>query len=179
MAVIPLSAKGDASKIADVYLFAGQSNMWGTGTDSAKLPPELAGVQKDIMIFKFGNVFRKEGWYPLENGWNNNYAGKNLVSEAQLTHDLVAIAENKPIYINCYHTEGRNIKNAILKHSGEHGKKLSRENQSMIDLLPEGWLAFGQFPVRNPLRFHAQFLGERVHAEAGTLPRPTEHVRID
>jgi len=87
------------SPAADVYLFAGQSNMWGTGNQAADLPADIVGVQKDILIFKSPPSVPKEGWYPLENGRNNNYEGQAWAAEAQLMPLLASAAKDKPIYL--------------------------------------------------------------------------------
>ncbi|HEY5793211.1 MAG TPA: sialate O-acetylesterase [Chthoniobacterales bacterium] len=95
----PATVSAAAANYADVYLFAGQSNMWGTGNAAADLPPELTGVQKDVMNFKNTPSVPKEGWYPLENGKNNNHTGEAWGLEAQLMPALAAVADSKPIYM--------------------------------------------------------------------------------
>jgi len=84
---------------ADVYLFAGQSNMWGTGNQKADVPPDLVGPHEDVLIFRSVPSVPKEGWYPLENGKNNNYSGGAWGSEAKLMPLLAAVAKNKPLYV--------------------------------------------------------------------------------
>lgn len=84
---------------AEIYLFAGQSNMWGTGNDRAHLPADLAGLKEDIQIFKSTPSVPIEGWYPLENGKNNNYAGEAWGSEAKLMPLLSAASISKPLYL--------------------------------------------------------------------------------
>lgn len=95
-----LRADATTAKEVDVYMFAGQSNMWGTGTHIEQLPPELQGPQKDVLIYAGFPSVPKEGWYPLENGKNDNWDGGGAWGcEAELAHELAAAAVNKPIYI--------------------------------------------------------------------------------
>lgn len=49
----------NAEKPLDVYIFAGQSNMMAKGSEYDKLPAELQGEQKNVLVF--GDA----GWMPL------------------------------------------------------------------------------------------------------------------
>ncbi|MBW8780295.1 MAG: hypothetical protein JF599_00180, partial [Verrucomicrobia bacterium] len=69
----------------DVYLFAGQSNMWGTGTHLSDLPANLQGPRTGIWILNKPPQVSAVGWYPLNNGVNNNWDGDSWGAEAQLT----------------------------------------------------------------------------------------------
>jgi hypothetical protein len=72
---------------ADIYIFAGQSNMFGTGMSKATVPANLAGPHPGIEILKLAPA---PAWVPLDNGVNNNDVTDAWGSEAELTARLAA-----------------------------------------------------------------------------------------
>jgi len=88
-----------AKSFADIYLFAGQSNMWGTGNKPEDLPPELAAIDENVRVLTLKGDPQPGASVPLQNGVNNNWAPGAWGSEAQLMHRLSAIATDKPIYM--------------------------------------------------------------------------------
>lgn len=73
--------------------------MWGTGTDARKLPPEMQGPQKDILVYTSATDPAK-AWVPLENGKNDNWdGGGQFGCEASLMQALAAASTNKPVYL--------------------------------------------------------------------------------
>ncbi len=84
---------------ADIYLFAGQSNMWGTGVEAKDLPPDLAAVDENIRILDLTDNAAPGASVPLQNGVNNNWDKGSWGCEASLMHKLAAAAAEKPIYL--------------------------------------------------------------------------------
>jgi len=73
--------------------------MWGTGNKAEDVPPDLVGPHEDVLIFRSAPSVPKEGWYPLENGKNNNYSRGAWGSEAKLMPLLAEVSKNKPLYL--------------------------------------------------------------------------------
>jgi hypothetical protein len=111
----------------DVYLFAGQSNMWGTGTHRSDLPASLQGPRTGIWILNKPPQVPSIGWYPLNNGVNNNWDGDSWGAEAPLTQLLASRSGANPLYVIKVSAGGSALEkqaNAIDWNPGSTGELL-------------------------------------------------------